>query len=238
MACIRIQPKMNVPVLALLLTVAAAAQTSIPATGLCNTGLTAASPLPEGCTTSTPVTPVNPESGGSSVDGNWQLATPYPSAPSNEESPNPCTLTTFGPAWIDAPWPSWIPNDGTSQWITPEVIAPSAPGGWYMYRTVFTIPPIQSGDTRYVLSVAGQLLVDNDVAAIFVESPAGYNTGCRAVSKTIFAGFQACNTFSFATTVLPHSRAFLYVAVYNAEPAPENPTGLRVEFTSANLTPE
>lgn len=30
------------------------------------------------------VTPVNPESGGPSVDGNWHLATPYPSAPYNQ----------------------------------------------------------------------------------------------------------------------------------------------------------
>jgi hypothetical protein len=44
-------------------------------------GLTPASSLFTGYTISTPVTPVNPESGGASVDGNWELATPYPSGP-------------------------------------------------------------------------------------------------------------------------------------------------------------
>lgn len=172
------------------------------------------------------------------MDGNWQLATPYPSAPYNAEPPNPCLLTTFGPAWVDAPWPSWIPNDGISQWITPEVIAPSAPGGWYVYRTAIPIPPIQSGDTKYVLTVTGQLLVDNDAVAIFLENPAGYHLGCRPVTATTLMGFQAWIPFNFATTVLPRSHAYLYVVTYNAEPVPENPTGLRVEFTSAALTPE
>ena len=82
----------------LLFATLATAQTKIPATGLCNTGLTPASPLPKSCTTSTPVIPVNPESGGPSLDGNWQLATPYPSAAYNQPAPNPCLLPTFGPA--------------------------------------------------------------------------------------------------------------------------------------------
>jgi hypothetical protein len=66
---------------------------------------------------------------------------------------------------------------------------------------------------------------------------AGYNTG-RGAAQTILSGFQAWNTFSFPTTVAPHSPADLYIAVYNAEPAPENPTGLRAEFTSASLVSE
>src|ERR1700722_15102454 len=106
-----IQPKTIL--LALLFSSAAIGQTHIPAVGLCNTGLTPASPLPSGCTTSTPVTPVNPQSGGPSVDGNWQLATPYPSAPYDQEALDPCKLTTFGPTWVDAPKsPGWYnPND-------------------------------------------------------------------------------------------------------------------------------
>jgi hypothetical protein len=123
----RIQSTVNLLVSALLLPVAAAAQTTIPATGLCNTGLTPASPLPTGCTASTLVTPVNPGSGGSSVDGNWQLATPYPSGSYIRQAPDPCLLRKFGPAWVDAPWFNWFnPNDGLSQWITPEVDEPSA----------------------------------------------------------------------------------------------------------------
>lgn len=97
----RLRVQMNMLALGLLLSTAAAAQTQIAATGLCNTGLTPASPLPRGCTTSTPVTPVNPDTGGPSVDGNWQLAMPYPSAPYNQQAPDPCKLTTFGPAWVE-----------------------------------------------------------------------------------------------------------------------------------------
>ena len=146
----------------LLLTTMAAAQTQIPATGLCNTGLTPASPLPTGCTTSTPVTPVNPETGGASVDGNWQLATPYPSPPDHD----PCLLPAFGPAWVDAPYPTWLnPDDGLSQYITP--LAEVAAEGWYVYRTTLPIP---SG-AKYVLTVAGQTLVDDNLAAIVTRGP-------------------------------------------------------------------
>jgi hypothetical protein len=185
------------------------------------------------------VTPVNPESGGSSVDGNWQLASPYPSALYNEESPNPCTLTNFGPAWIDAPWPAWYnPNDGLSQWNTPLAEGPVAAGGWYIYRTAFPIPPIETGETNYLLTVAGQLLVDDDEAAIFLEDPAGTNTGCRNVSKAIISGFSSWRPFSFTTTVAPHSLAYLYFAAYNQKQDVGNPTGLRVEFSSAYFTPQ
>src|ERR1035438_2380019 len=72
MPSLRIQSSTIALVSALLLAVAAAGQTpQIPAAGLCNTGLTKASP-PYGCTSSTLVTPVNPITGGDSVDGNWR----------------------------------------------------------------------------------------------------------------------------------------------------------------------
>lgn len=63
------------------------------------------------------------------MDGNWGLATPYPSVPYNQPAPNPCLLTRFGPAWVDAPWGSWFnPSDGLSQYITPEIEGPVAAG--------------------------------------------------------------------------------------------------------------
>jgi hypothetical protein len=152
MFCLRIKSAMNIVAPTLLAVVAAVAQTTIPATGLCNTGLRPASPLPTGCTSSTLVTPVNPQSGGTSVDGNWGLATPYPSASWNKEAPDPCTLTTFGPAWVNTPAQGWFdPNDGLSQWITPLSDANMA-GGWYIYGTTFPIPPTASSNTKYVLT--------------------------------------------------------------------------------------
>jgi hypothetical protein len=244
----RIQPNMNILVTALLLSSAAVAQTHIPATGLCNTGLTPASPLPTGCTTSTLVTPVNPASGGSSVDGNWQLATPYPSASWNQQAPDPCSLTTFGPAWIDAPANGWFdPKDGLSQWITPLSDA-NTTGGWYIYRTAFPIPSIASGSTKYVLTVTGQLMADDELSAIILErtleNSAQHCSGLALPSLTSVpgeAGAQyAWNNFHFAATVLPNTSAYLYFILYNI-PFPNgntgNYTGLRVEFTSANLTP-
>jgi hypothetical protein len=240
---LRIRSKANILVSALLLSSAAVAQTHIPATGLCNTGLTPASPLPTGCTTSTPVTPVNPGSGGSSVDGNWQLATPYPSASYTHQAPDPCKLTTFGSAWIDAPWFNWFnPNDGLSQWITPEVDEPSA-GGWFAYRTAFPIPPIASSSTKYFLSVSGQVMGDNSAVAMFLENPASDHRSCRSVAlpATGAAGgnaFTAWNPFSFATTLEPDTTAYFYVLVYNQESSNGNATGLRVEFSSAYFTPE
>ena len=179
MSCIRIHSKTCTLISALLLSSAAVAQT-IPATGLCNTGLTPASPLPTGYTPSTLVTPVNPESGGSSVDGNWQLATPYPSASYTEQAPDACRLETFGPAWIDAPFnpittpnpngTNWLnpPDDVSSQWITPLVIDPSPAGGWYVYRTQFRVPAATSGVKEYILTVSARALIDDLPGGIFL----------------------------------------------------------------------
>lgn len=222
--------------IALLLSVAAAAQIHIPASGLCNTGLTPAHPLPRGCNASILVTPVNPESGGPSVDGNWQLAIPYPSAPTGAPAPNPCTLPAFGPAWVADGWLN--PDDGLSQWITPEVEGPVAASGWYIYRTVLAIPPVGVGRSAYVLSVAGRLLVDNNATMIALESPAGSPLTCRPVLETNLVGFSAWLPFSFATPVVPDTPAYLYFVTYNETGDSGNPTGLRVEFTSAYLTAE
>jgi hypothetical protein len=229
---------------ALLLSSAAVAQTSIPAAGLCNTGLTPASPLPTGCTTSTLVTPVNPQSGGTSVDGNWQLATPYPSASYTHQAPNPCSLTRFGPAWVDTTYSGWFnPNDGLSQWITPEVDEPSA-AGWFIYRTAFPIPPISSPSTYYVLTVTGQVMGDNATVAIYLENPSTERLSCKTVALPApeagsgGSGWAAWNPFSFASKAVPNTSAYVYVLVYNAEGSSGNATGLRLEFTSANLTPE
>jgi hypothetical protein len=232
---------------ALLLSTAAVAQTHIPATGLCNTGLTPASPLPTGCTTSTPVTPINPTTGGSSVDGNWQLATPYPSASYSSQTADPCKLTSFGPAWVDAPPSYWLnPDDGLSQWISPQNDGYSM-GGWFIYRTAFPVPPIKPGHDRYLLTVAGNVMGDDVVAAIFLRNPV---FGCVPVSlpslspivgsESRFNVYTAWNPFDFAAVATPDTMAYLYFLVYNLQmPDGEaNGTGFRVEFTSAYFTPE
>jgi hypothetical protein len=170
MSRLRVQSKLYALVSALQMSAAALAQTRIPATGLCNTGLTPPASPAEGCKTSTPVTS---DSGGPSVDGNWQLAAPYPSAPYYGRAPDPCKLTTFGPAWVDAPTSVWLnPDDGLSQWITPEAIGSATAGGWYIYRTALPIPPVECGQTKYTLTVAGHLLSDDQAMAVFLDNPA------------------------------------------------------------------
>jgi hypothetical protein len=213
-----------------------AAQTQIPATNLCNTGLTPASAPLAGCATSTPVTPINPQSGGASVDGNWQLATPYPSATSTEQAPNPCSLT-FGPAWVDTPSEYWLnPDDGLSQWSTPLSDDPNTAPGWYIYRTAFSVPPMRSTDRYYELTVSGQVLADDWVAGIFLEAPAGGQLGCRLMTVPAPAGSGAWAQFTFAANVPPNPWAALYFLVYNQYFGGGNATGLRVEFTSAYFT--
>jgi hypothetical protein len=190
------------------------------------------------------VTPVNPTTGGPSVDGNWQLATPYPSASYTSQAPDPCKLTTFGPAWIDAPWFNWFnPNDGLSQWITPEVEEPSA-GGWFIYRAAFPVPPVASTGSKYLLSVSGQVMGDDSAVALYLKNPDDDQGICRPVSLPATEagpngfGFTAWNPFSFVTPLTPDTTAYLYVLVYNIESSNGNATGLRMEFTSAYFTPE
>lgn len=242
-----IQTKMNILISALLMSFAAAAQTAIPAAGLCNTGLTPAGPLPAGCAASTPVTPLNPQSGGPAVDGNWQLAAPYPSASWDQGAPDPCSLK-FGPAWVDSPALAWFdPGNGLSQWITPLSDA-NTTGGWYVYRTIFPVPPIAPGSTKYILTVTGLLLADDEPSAIFLENPANVEPSCRLLQLTpltsvigINGSESGWNHFRFAATVIPDTSAYVYFLVYNVPfPAgePGNYTGLRVEFTSANFTPQ
>jgi hypothetical protein len=101
--------------------------------------------------------------------------------------------------------------------------------------------------TKYVLTVSGQIMGDDSAIAIYLENPAIDRLSCRSVAlpapeagtgQALGFGFSAWNPFSFATTVVPDTPAYLYVLVYNKESSNGNATGLRVEFTSAYLTPE
>jgi hypothetical protein len=194
------------------------------------------------------VTPLNPESGGTSVDGNWELATPYPSAGYTEEAPDVCSLTTFGPAWVDTPSSYWLPDsDGLSQWISPYVNFPGTTGGWYIYRTTVPIPSNSSGE-QYLLTVAGRLLADDLPSAVVFQTSSLSPRTCSVVSLPSLAPVTGSPTaidetwdhFHFATIVAPGTSAYLYVIVFNVEYAPGvygNGTGLRVEFTSVYFTP-
>jgi hypothetical protein len=215
-------------------------RTPVRANGLCNTGLTPKSPLPAGCLASTLVNPINPQDGGSIVDGNWDLAQPFPSAAYTQPPPNPCVFTAaYRAVPVSSPSFDWYnPDDHISQWIEPQGGSVGTPPGWYIYRTSFPIPAAASGYSLYELAIHGQFMADNYLTAIYVENPAGDEAGCRQVAAFTSTSTEdgAWQKFQIDTTVFPETNGYLYFVVYNS-PSGNNPTGLRVEFTSPYLLP-
>ena len=113
-----------------------------------------------------------------------------------------------------------------------------AAGGWYVYATAFPIPPVRPGSSKHILTVTGQILVDNNMLDIYLENPAGDPTSCRPVGIPAITEFSTWNSFRFVTPVIPDTHGYLYFVVHNGEQSIGNPTGLRVEFTSAYFIPE
>jgi hypothetical protein len=86
------------------------------------------------------------------------------------------------------------------------------------------------------MTIGGRLLGDDENASIYVQDPAGRESGCRPI--TILGTKERYNTwirFNFAAMVVPDSVANMYFVVFNAF---ASPTGLRVEFPSAYLISE
>ena len=242
----------------LLLAAAAAAQTQPP----CNTG---DQPGTGTCGTLWP-SPYNPETGGPKVDEHWQLATPYPSSPTNVLSgtpaqqrliEDPCSAK-FSSAWVDYPdgeapaaivYGYWSIDGPTSNWISPKNEV-SEPDGLYIYRQTFTAP---AGWTSPV-TISGRMQSDNEVWSIYGSSPAV--TGCQYLAGQRFTGsgysgpiLDTPTSFltwvSFTTThtfaVVPSATATIYFVVRNRQTSwgATTPAGLRVEFNNpkgSNLT--
>jgi hypothetical protein len=100
--------------------------------------------------------------------------------------------------------------------------------------------PAPAGTTNYVLTVAGQVVVDNDVLAIVRYGLIGKSPTCKPVSEGTAVGYDGWTIwqpFSFSAQVEPGTNNYLYFVVYN-DSTVANPTGLRVEFTSAYFTPQ
>jgi len=143
---------------------------------LCNTGLAKSATEP-GC--GSPVTVPG-------RDGNWRLATPYPSFPQSDVVPLPCGLP-FGPALVQPPSGGWYnPSDGISQWIMPNGGGTqSAAVGWYIYATSFSLtaaglPPNPSG-----VVISGQILSDNLFWAVWLEViKSGAPAGCYPMTSS------------------------------------------------------
>ena len=244
MLCNKISSRISILPWTLLLSGAFAnGQTAPPpilATGFCSTGLTAKAAQPQGCLASKLVTPINPTNGGPIVDGNWELAEPFPSAPVTQPAPNPCLFTSsYRPVPVSDPEYYWYnPNDQLSQWIEPNG-GSSTPNGWYFYRTRFAVPSAYPGYASYELVLNGQFVADNQVVAIYLEDPAGDSNSCRSVASfTNTSQDSYWNKVKIVVPVSPDSHGYLYFVVLNALGTPgQNPTGLRVEFTSPYLYP-
>lgn len=121
----------------------------------------------------------------------------------------------------------WLGDDAASTWIGPDNAHDlNGPEGDYDYRTTFTIP---ANVNLSLASIAGGWSTDNSGGDILIN---GASTGNTAngfggfFPFTISSGFQVgVNTLDFI--------------VHNADcnGCTDNPTGLRVEFTSS-ATPE
>ena len=210
----------------------------VPTASLCNSGRTPKGLPPTGCLATALVSPVNPMTGGSSIDGNWELATPYPTAANTQPAPDPCLLlTSWGPSWVDQPNAGWYnPIDERSQWIAPFNEEFALPG-WYVYRTGLTVPTAQVGYPGYLLKVTGQLMADDQAVTIYLLDADGALTSCRAVAVlTNLTQYHNWTTFHFSTPVVPVTHGYLYFVVQNAGTV-GNATGLRVEFATPYYYP-
>ncbi len=211
----------------------------IATTQLCNTGRTPKSAPPDACLSTTLVSPINPYVGGPIKDGNWKLATPYPSAPYTDNAPTPCSADFhYEPAPVNKPSTAWYnPADGKSQWISPDG-GGTTPPGWYIYATSFIVPGPYEGYENYGFKIIGQFMADDQVSYIYVSDTTGGQIKCGAVAAFASNGFGSWTPFEAEALVLPDSAGYVYFIVYNATGSPTgNPTGLRVEFQSTYFTP-
>jgi len=242
----------------LLLAATAAAQSQPP----CNTGY---KPATGTCGTLWPNGSYNPETGGSAVDGHWQLATPYPSSPSNPNTgtaaqmrliEDPCSAK-FGSAWVDYPdgespappvFGYWSIDGPASNWISPQNEV-NALGGLYIYKQTFKVPASWTSP----VTITGRLQSDNETYSIYGFSPAA--TRCQYLAGLHYngsaflgsaisgpTGFLTWTPFTTTHTfaVVPSSAAILYFIVrnrgYEGLDTNTTPAGLRVEFDTATVS--
>jgi hypothetical protein len=239
MLCLRKEFKTVLQALGAMLMFAAFGAAQI--VGLCNTGQTSATA--SGCTGV--LVPPNPNASGTPhLDGNWELAYPYPSTLLGDHSP--CLLQIFESATVNTLNPAWLPNSvsAASEWIMPVGGAYVLPAGWYVYRTKFPVPSVlPSGGVPTGVTINGQLASDNATFWIYLESPAR-SASCALVSGQNFpvnpvggSTYQQWWNFSFTNSlpITPGAPAYLFIVIENGPAVPGgSATGLRVEFSSSS----
>jgi hypothetical protein len=147
------------------------------------------------------------------VDGNWSLTTSAESIIGTD-----AFITQTG----QFPFPFWLPNTGTGQWIGPQQGGNEAndTAGLYVYTETFDL-------TAYSLPtvvLTGQFAADNG-AEIFLN---GADTG---IGTTTFTSLTALNI----TSGFNQGLNTLTIAVTNGFGASGNPSGLFVELSGTGV---
>ena len=121
--------------------------------------------------------------------------------------------------------PVWVPNSSTSEWIGPVANALTAvggPPGVYIFQTTFNLSANQVASAELM----GRLASDNLVQILLN----GADTGMGASDFDHFTGFQITSGFVQGINTLD-----FVVTNIDCGPACVNPTGLRVEYSVAEV---
>ncbi len=149
----------------------------------------------------------------------------------SELDPDPNWLVDGGPAYVTDsggwPFPPWLAPGGASEWISPQPSYTSAQTdapGPYIYSTTFDLTGLDAATASISFIVA----VDNNLTDVELN---GASQGITYTSLTAFSGvFTISSGFNAGLNTLE----FLTV---NGPTLTGNPSGLRVEFTSATADP-
>jgi hypothetical protein len=122
------------------------------------------------------------------------------------------------------PFDYWTANDATSKWITPTAIQGQSfdanANGTYTYELTFNL----AGDVASTAAFTGRFSADNSAVVTLNGQTIGSSGGF-----TSWSGFSANSGFNSGLNTLDFT-------VTNWAQNGGNPTGLRVEFTSSNVT--
>jgi len=130
------------------------------------------------------------------------------------------------------PFPHWIADSDLSRWVAPDggnnVDDTTVPDGYYKYRTTFDL----TGFDYTTAFISGRWSTDNEGWDILLN---GISTGTlnRILDPT---SFQAWHGFSVSGGFISGVNTLDFV-VKNDIQATGNPSGLRVEITSATAAP-
>jgi hypothetical protein len=198
-----------------LLTAAGTAKAD-PITTLFNTGVSAGgTPLPD----------------GTIGDPHYTLiSVPNPPGP----GPGNTTVLQVRTSAGGFPIPPWLGDNTLSAWIGPNNAKDlTGPPGLYDYRTTFTLPA--NADLASV-KITGQWAGDNDLIQILINGVVSPQPNLPFIDPQFSEPrpLDSFSPFTLAGGFLPGLNTLDFIV--NNQPGPiDNPTGVRVEFTSATF---